>query len=110
MIEELTRTGSLAQDLANLASQIQASVVGVRGDGAGFGSGVIWNADGLVVTNHHVARWDRAAIDFGDGVWRAARAVARSDRHDLAALQVDDRSQGALIPARIGDARLLRPG
>ncbi len=110
MIETLTRTGPLAEELSDLARRVQASVVGVRGHGAGYGSGVVWNASGLVVTNHHVAPRDEALIDFGDGLWRPARTVARSERHDTAALQVTGELPADLTPAQIGDARSLRPG
>ncbi len=110
MIETLTRTGNLAQELAELALRVKASVVGIRGEGAGFGAGVVWNDAGLVVTNHHVAPREQATIDFGDGTWRPARVVARSERHDAAALQLSGEVPAGLTPADIGDARLLRAG
>jgi serine protease Do len=110
MIEVLTRTGRLAEELAELALRVQASVVGIRGDGAGFGSGVVWRSDGLVMTNHHVAPRSHASVDFGDHVWRPARVVARSERHDLAALQVSGELPDQLTAAEVGDARALRPG
>jgi serine protease Do len=110
MIDVLTRTGDLAQELAELALRVQASVVGIRGDGAGLGSGVVWNREGLVVTNHHVAPRNHARVEFGDGAWRPARVVARSERHDLAALQVTGDLPDSYTPAEIGDARALRPG
>jgi serine protease Do len=110
MIETLTRTGTLAQELAELALRVQASVVGIRGDGAGFGAGVVWNDAGLVVTNHHVAPREQAMIDFGDGAWRPARVVARSERHDAAALQLTGDIPAGITPAEIGDARALRVG
>jgi hypothetical protein len=37
------------------------------------------------VANHHVAPREQAMIDPGDGAWRPARVVARSERHDAAA-------------------------
>ncbi len=110
MIEALTKTGNLAQELAELALRVQASVVGIRGDGAGFGSGVVWNGAGLVVTNHHVAPRERATIEFGDGSWRPARVIARSAHHDLAALEVIGALPESYTPAGVGDARRLRPG
>ncbi len=110
MIETLTRTGNLADELAELALRVQASIVEIRGDGAGYGSGVVWNGAGLVVTNHHVAPRERALVELGDGNWRPARVVARSERHDLAALEFAGVLPSSSTPAQIGDARSLRPG
>jgi serine protease Do len=89
---------------------VQRSVVAIQGNGAGFGSGVIWNAEGLVVTNHHVAPRDDARIEAGDGVWRSARVVARSTHEDIAALQIIGDVPATATPAQKGDARALRPG
>jgi S1-C subfamily serine protease len=110
MIEALTRTGILAQELAELALRVQASVVAIRSDGPGFGSGVAWNDAGLIVTNHHVAPRSRASVRLGHRDWRPAHVVARSERHDLAALQVAGDLPDSVMPAQIGDARALRPG
>jgi serine protease Do len=110
VIDLVAGTEGLAEELAKLALRVQASVVGIRTDGAGFGSGVIWNDRGIVVTNHHVTPRRKARVDFGEGVWRGATVVARSERDDLAALEVDGELPDTFLAASIGDARALRPG
>ena len=82
---------------------------GQRGRPAGQGAAVVWSADGLLLTNAHVARGARALVDLPDGRRLAARTVARDPAHDLAALRVDP---GAipLLPAPLGDRDALRPG
>jgi serine protease Do len=82
---------------------------GRRGAAVGQGAAVVWSADGLLLTNAHVARSAEAVIDLPDERRLAARVVARDARHDLAVLRVDP---GAipLLAAPIGDVAALRPG
>ena len=52
--------GSVSDALVDLAARARTGVVEVRGRGRGAGSGVVWAADGRVLTNHHVVvacRW-----------------------------------------------------
>jgi serine protease Do len=75
----------------------------------GQGAAVVWSADGLLLTNAHVAHGADVLIDLPDERRLPARVVARDARHDLAALRVDP---GAipLVPALRADATELRPG
>src|SRR3990172_8800774 len=110
-VEELARASQLSEEVARLAEQVRTSVVVVRGSRFGSGSGVVWDDQGLVVTNHHVAPGDRAEVTARSGDRLAARVVARSDSMDLAALRVEARwSPGDLEPATIGDSAGLRVG
>ena len=59
MAEVSTETASVAEGLLD-------SVVLVH-SGRGSGSGVIWDADGLIVTNSHVVGGDRAHVILRDG-------------------------------------------
>lgn len=92
---------------AELASRLRASTVEVRTEGHGAGSGVIWKADGLIVTNHHVARRDTAEVVLADGRTLQGRVTSRDPGNDLAALRVDARD----LPAAVaGDSGALRVG
>ncbi|GLC25636.1 S1C family serine protease [Roseisolibacter agri] len=82
---------------------------GQRGRPAGQGAAVVWSADGLLLTNAHVARGARALVDLPDGRRLAGHTVARDPAHDLAALRVDPGAT-PLVPAPLGDRATLRPG
>ena len=105
-------TEPLARALAELAETLRRSTVEVRTGGEGVGSGVVWTADGIVITNAHVARSDRATLVLWDGRTLGGRVTARDRRRDLATISVsgaDDAFSG-LRPASIGHPSTLRTG
>ena len=83
----------------------------VSGNRPGFGSGVIWNAGGLIVTNAHVVmhggRGGDQQVELWDGRRLAARVTSRDPRRDLAALQI---SADGLEPVTVGNSGAVRPG
>lgn len=88
-----------------------SSVVAVRAARHGGGAGVIWNDQGLIITNAHVVNGPRAEITLPGGARLPAFLVTRSDRLDLAALQIDGPIPVAgWAPAEVRDATTLRPG
>lgn len=110
LLEKLVPVQGISDEVASLAERVRASVVVVQGR-SGSGSGVVWNGDGLVVTNHHVVPGDRALVTSASGVQLPARVTRRSASYDLAALQVEgDHLAGGFTPASIGDSNRLRPG
>jgi serine protease Do len=80
----------LERETGRLIERIAPSVVEVRA-GHGQGAGTIWRSDGLIVTNHHVAPYDRADVTFADGTTLPGRVIARDHRNDLAVLSVGGR-------------------
>jgi len=97
------------RDFGEVAESLRRSTVQVteaRGRRGG-GSGVIWSSDGLIVTNAHVARSDRARIELWDGRAFEAEVTARDTRRDLASLKVRAEQ---LPTAAAGDSNSLRPG
>jgi serine protease Do len=106
--DELTQTPSALTDaFVEMAAQLRRSTVQVRGRGPGSGSGVIWRADGLVITNAHVARGPQAIVELSDGRTFDAVVTTRDERRDLAALKVETTDLPAAI---IGDSDALRVG
>jgi serine protease Do len=91
-----------------IAERLRRSTVQVFAQGHdGGGSGVIWNSDGRIVTNSHVARASQADVVLWDGRRLPARLVSRDARRDLAVLQAADTGLPAATP---GDSDALRPG
>lgn len=110
----------LNDELAGVVQSARRSVVQVRSAGRGIGAGVIWQSDGVIVTNAHVIRGiteraSRGLIQTGhsidvaldDGRVFAARVAAVDDDRDLAALAIDAVDLPAVQPGR---ARELQPG
>lgn len=76
-------------------------------NGRGGGSGVVWTAGGLIMTNAHVADGRGAEIIDAAGRRRTARIVKRDSDRDLALL---DTSGEGLEPVITGDSASLRSG
>lgn len=106
-------TPLLAGELTKIAEGVRRWVVEVRGHRSGGGSGVIWRADGLVVTNAHVVRARETEVTLADGRTFAAAVVKRDDARDLAALTLkglEETGARDLPTATIGDSDNLRVG
>jgi len=83
------RAGDVARELAALAERLSTSTVAIQDGRAGAGSGVIWSADGAIVTNAHVVRRHDASVVLSDGRRFPASVVRRDERRDLALLRID---------------------
>ena len=93
-----------------IAERLRRSTVHVssgNGRDRGGASGVIWLADGLILTNAHVARSTHPRVELWDGRDFEARVAAYDARRDLAALRI---TADGLAPATAGDSSALRPG
>ena len=90
-----------------IAEKLRRSTVLIRAGNRGNGSGIIWSAEGVIVTNAHVARSDKMHIELWDGREFDAVVTARDTRRDLAALQVEAK---ALPAAAAADSTQVRPG
>ncbi len=96
------------QAFGALAERLRRSTVQVFSrHERGGGSGVIWNSDGLILTNSHVARAAEMQVELWDGRRFPARVASRDPRRDLAELRS---SAPGLEPASPGDSGALRPG
>lgn len=97
----------LNANLEAVAQRLRQITVRVRNHRVGEGSGVIWNADGLIVSNAHVALGEPLAIELWDGRRYEAELIRRDSRRDLALLAIPAAGLPEALP---GDTRLLRPG
>lgn len=94
-------------EMAALVDDVQQSLVQITGLQGNLGSGIIWQQDGLIVTNAHVVRESEVHVTLLDGTSYKAQLVAADDELDIAALAID---ADGLPATRIGDSRKLRPG
>jgi serine protease Do len=92
---------------AEIAEQLRRSTVLVQSGGRGAGSGVIWSADGLVVTNAHVVLGRNVKVQLWEGREFDAAIVSRDSGRDLAQLRID---AAGLPAASAGDSSKVRPG
>lgn len=101
----------LLQNLSNaLAATVESagpSVVRVEGRRRGPASGVVWSADGLIVTTHHVLEGDDIKVGLPDGNKVKATLVGRDPTTDLALLRAET---AELTPAAWGDTDAARVG
>jgi serine protease Do len=101
-----SRSGDLDAELEALAERLRRITVQVTSR-LGEGSGIIWNPNGLVVSNAHVARSSSLAIELWDGRVFDAHLRWRDPRRDLAVLAIPATGLAAAVP---GDVAPLRPG
>jgi S1-C subfamily serine protease len=108
--------------VSDVVERVGPSVAAVRvgsGRRGGSGSGFLFTPDGYLLTNSHVVRSGRAArpgaslqlaASFADGREFSARPVGDDPDTDLAVLQIDGMSRGALSHATLGRSADLRRG
>lgn len=98
----------LSTAMAGLAEGAGASIVRVEGRSRLAATGIVYGADGVIVTAHHVVeRDDNLRVGLPDGEIVAATLVGRDPGADLAVLRV---VQGDLHAAQWVDADDLRVG
>jgi serine protease Do len=101
----------MTTDFAALARTLRASTVAVHDERAGgSGSGVVWDARGLIVTNAHVVSSRSAVVVFADGRRVRAALVGRDPERDLAALRLPRDLEPHPDRARVRDSATLVPG
>jgi serine protease Do len=105
--EVTARLTRLDAALAAVAEHLRRVTVHVRGHWSGGGSGVVWQASGVIITNAHVVRGPRPTVELADGRMLEAEVTARDPWSDLAKLVV---SAADLPAAVVGDANALRVG
>lgn len=97
----------LSNSMADLVAGVQSSIVRVSARPRFGATGIIWSADGLIVTADHVVdREEDITVGLPDGRELTATLVGRDRTTDLALLKVDasglTAASFATEPARIG--------
>jgi serine protease Do len=101
----------ISTQLTSIAQQLRQSTVKVRINNSTAGSGVIWNSDGLIITNAHVATNQRAVVELWDGRVVEVVRTKIDPTVDLATLKITvDNLVDNLNAATIGNVDNLRVG
>jgi S1-C subfamily serine protease len=96
---------SFSDALAAAVEAVSPGVVRVEARRRLPATGVVWSADGIIVTAHHVVEdSDNITIGLPDGKTVAARLVGRDASTDVAVLRAD--ASGLTVPAWADDAPL----
>lgn len=102
-----THNISLNGAFAALVQQITPSLVLIHNGRRGAGTGIIWQPQGVIVTNHHVAPHGPVTVVLEGGDEYTGQILIQDPEIDLAVLQIDARD---LPAAPIGDSTRLRVG
>ena len=98
---------ALQQQFVQVVKQVSPSVVLIQ-TSQGLGSGIVFDATGNVVTNHHVVQGaSRFQVTLADGKQYPARLVGSFPADDLAVLHLD---ASGLHPAAFADSSKLQVG
>jgi serine protease Do len=95
----------MALSFGETGERLRRSTVQVFSPG-GYGSGVVWSADGIVITNAHVVQGDRTLVETWDGRRLPATVFGRDLRCDLIRLRMDTQLEAVLYR----DSGGVRPG
>lgn len=98
----------LSTDLAVVTETAGTSIVRVEARRRLSASGIVWSADGIIVTAHHVVeRDDNITVGLPDGNTTSATLIGRDPATDVAVLRAD---ANGLMPATWLDASDLAVG
>jgi serine protease Do len=100
-------TEHLSREVAAIAEDLRRITVQVQEHRRGNGSGVIWNRDGVIITNAHVVTGNHAQVELFDGRKLTATVIARNIQRDLVALQTNTAD---LPGAIVGNSDTVRVG
>lgn len=99
---------TLSNDLADAVSAAGQSVVRVEARRRQSATGVVWSADGLIITAHHVVeRDDNIRVGLPDGTAVNAALVGRDPTTDIAILRAE---ASGLTPATWAALESVRVG
>ena len=93
--------GTFTQVMNELVQQVLPSLVVVRGHRFGAGAGIVWDANGLILTNNHVVGRRLPIVMLQNDQEYGSRLIARDPDVDLALLSIDATDLTPLEPASV---------
>jgi serine protease Do len=101
VVNHMNFNGTFTQVIDEFVRQVLPSLVVVRGRRFGAGAGIVWAADGLILTNNHVVGRQTPIVLLQDDHEYESRLVARDPNVDLALLSIDASGLTPLKPASV---------
>jgi S1-C subfamily serine protease len=102
---------SLSEEIQHIADNVSQSVVSIYSRNRGNGSGVIWNAEGHIVTcSHIIGELDEVEVSLSNGKSYPAKVVGNDPYSDIALLKIKDTTGISLKPLEIADSENLKAG
>ena len=99
--------GTFTQVIDDLVQRVMPSLVIVRGRRFGAGAGIVWDANGLILTNNHVVGRHTPHVILQNDREYESRLIARDPDVDLALLSIDAADLTPLKPVsaspRVGE-------
>ncbi|MEW6405338.1 MAG: trypsin-like peptidase domain-containing protein [Chloroflexota bacterium] len=99
--------GTFTSVIDEFVRRVMPSLVIVRGHRYGAGAGIVWSADGLILTNSHVVGKHTPHVILNDNREFEAKLIARNPDMDLALLSIPATNLPALAPSftvpRVGE-------
>jgi serine protease Do len=92
---------TFTQVISELVEQVMPSLVIVRGHRFGAGAGIVWDANGFILTNNHVVGRRTPIVVLQDDREYESRLIARDADVDLALLSIDATGLTPLAPAPV---------
>lgn len=97
----------LSDAMAEAVETVSPSLVQVNARRRLPATGIVWSADGLIITtNHIVERDENISVTLSDGETHDAKLIGRDPQNDLAVLKVE----AELTPANWGENEGLKVG
>src|SRR5512134_2353942 len=93
--------GTFTQVISDLVQQVMPALVIVRGHRFGAGAGIVWDANGLILTNNHVVGRRNPIVVLQDDREYESRLIARDPDVDLALLSIDATGLTPLKPVSV---------
>src|SRR5512145_896221 len=105
--DDMNFNGTFTQVISDLVQQVMPALAIVRGHRFGAGAGIVWDANGLILTNNHVVgRQTPIVVLQNDGEYES-RLIARDPDVDLALLSIEATGLTPLkpvaAPPRVGE-------
>ena len=99
--------GTFTQVIHELVERVMPSLVIVRGHRFGAGAGIVWDVEGLILTNNHVVGRHSPVVVLQDDSEYKSRLIARDPDVDLALLSIEATGLAPLKPVsatpRVGE-------